>query len=112
VSIPTTQGAAITGAQHGEPHDAIDTLAAAAADRFDQIGALGQTLLLLIKSPQFFDAPWLAAYQLHALIHLAENGSADVQQIAGQGVRSRNQALIGELLAVQSRHADGRRAPR
>ena len=111
--IPKTQGAAVNGAQQGEQlQGALDTLAMAAADRFDQIGALGQTLLLLMRSPQFFDMPWLAAHQLDALIHLAASGAADIEQFAGPSVRSRNQALIGEMLAAQPRHAEGRRAAR
>jgi hypothetical protein len=78
---------------------ALDQVSTHAIERLEQIGALGQTLLLLLKSPQFHDMPWLAAAQLDALIFLVTDGIADIDATASRFVARRDRQNVRDMLA-------------
>lgn len=72
-------------------------------ERFGQVSALLHTLLLLLRSPQHRDKPWLAAAQLQAAILLAEEAAADIEGLAAaEGIELDCMSLRASLCSAPS----------
>jgi hypothetical protein len=68
----------------GELHSTVAALAGQSAVRFNQIDALCRTLLLLLKSPDLYEAPWLATAQVESILTIAAEASAASERAAEQ----------------------------
>jgi hypothetical protein len=68
---------------------AVQAMSSFAAEEFERIAALSQTLLELMKHPRFYSSPALAAAQLSAISHLAEEASVTIDQMAAKAGFSR-----------------------
>lgn len=82
-------------------------MACLAADEFERITALGQTLQALMKSPRFYSAPWLAAAQISAICELSERAAAGIDQIAGDVGLARDGKELQGILDAQQAFRDG-----
>ena len=80
------EGAGVMVGDHsaGEFRNAVAALAGQSAVRFNQIDALCRTLLLLLKSPDLYEAPWLATAQVESILSIAADASAAAERSAEQ----------------------------
>ncbi|WP_457425625.1 hypothetical protein [Roseateles sp. P5_E7] len=91
-----------TATQATQLKGAVLAMATFAAEEFERISALSQTLQVLMRSPRFYSSPALAEAQLTSIAELAEAACASVDQIAeGVGIardrtesEARNEALV------------------
>jgi len=81
---------------------AVQAIASFAAEEFERIAALSQTLRELMKSRRFYDSPTLAAAQLSVITELAEAASVSVDQMAANVGIERDKTDLQSLLDVGS----------
>jgi hypothetical protein len=84
VSNPEVEGAMVGHQSAGELRSTIAALAGHSAVRFSQIDALCRTLLLLLKSPDLYEAPWLATAQVESILSIAAEAAAAAEKSAEQ----------------------------
>lgn len=84
--------------------DVLGMLAEHSATRLEQIGALAETLLLLLRSQEFHDRPWLASSQIEALIFLASDGAADIKSVAKPFLPPRDRSRSLAVRALMPEH--------
>lgn len=80
----TPKAAKDGGRSVGDLQSALESLTQQSSASFDQIGALCQTLLLLLKSPLVYESPWLAATQVEIMLAIAGRASAVTDAFAEQ----------------------------
>jgi hypothetical protein len=101
VSISQKPGPVVSGAQHVEFQCAVAMLQHS-ADRFEQIGALCETLSLLLKSPQLYESPWLASSQIEAILAMATESASTLDVACEQAGQQRTPKHLREVMAARA----------
>ena len=92
---------------------AVAAISSFAAEEFERIAALSQTLLELMKHPRFYGTPALAAAQLATISELAEAACVSVDEMAANaGVQRTNHRQVAMQDALAAVLGDGKNVRR
>lgn len=91
-----------TGITAGNEVGSVLAIASFAAEEFERISALSQTLLELMTLPRFYASPALAAAQLTTIQEAAESAMASVDSMAESVGVFRDRTAMQAILFAHS----------